>query len=64
VQVYLVKAAANGDIVDIATADSAKLAMIRYLDAVDQYDRAWVSDDSGKDILIDDLVRLAQQEGP
>ena len=62
-QVYLVKAAERGRAVEVATVDSAKQAVIHYLDALGQYGRAWVSDASGNDILIDDLVNLALREG-
>lgn len=61
-RVYFVKAAQNGSTVDVATVDSAKQAMVQYLDAIDQYERAWVSDGSGSEMLIDDLARLALRE--
>ncbi len=61
-RIYFIKAAEHGAVIDVATADSAKRAMIHYLDALHQYDRAWVSDGSGNDIAIDHLAQLANEE--
>lgn len=59
---YFVKATERGVVVDFATVSAAKLAIIKFLDAREQYGRAWVSDESGKDLDIDELIRRAQAE--
>lgn len=59
---YFVKAVDHGRDIDVATVDTAKQAVIKFLDALDQYNRVWVSDEAGNDLSMDDLTRLAQEE--
>lgn len=59
---YFVKATERGVVLDVATVSAAKLAIIKFLDAREQYGRAWVSDESGQDLDIDELTRRAQAE--
>ena len=61
-RVFSIKAVDRGTIFEVATVDSAKQALIQYLDALDRYNCAWVSDQSEGDIQIDELVRLAQDD--
>ena len=52
----------RGLIVSVATVGSAKLATSRFLDAREQYDHVWISDEFGRVVTFDELVRRAQEE--
>lgn len=60
--IYLVRAVERGSIIDVATVDTARVAIIKFLDAADQYSRTWVCDHEGHDIVFDELVRRAEEE--
>ena len=61
---YLVRAVDRGSIVDVIAVDTARLAIIRFLDAADQYPRVWVCDEDGNDVVFDELIRRAEEEDP
>ncbi len=61
--IYSIKGVDEGErVVDVAAADTAKLAVTKFIDALEQYRRAWVSDQTGADVSMDDLVQLAISE--
>ena len=56
--------AANGDgsAITLVTTDTAAEALRKYRGALERYKRAWVTDENGTDIDIDELIALAQEE--
>lgn len=60
--VYQVQAAKEGRAVIVATVDTANHAIIKFLDALEEYGRAWVQNASGDDVPMDELTRLAAEE--
>jgi len=52
----------RGLIVNVATVGSAKLAILRFLDAREEYERVWISDEFGRVVTFDELVCCAQRE--
>lgn len=52
----------RGLVVSVATVATAKLAIVKFLDAREQYERAWISDDAGNVLTFDQLVRRAGEE--
>ena len=53
---------AQGAMVAFATTDTAVMAIARLQEARARYLRAWVSDETGVDIRIPDLIALAADE--
>lgn len=52
----------RGLVVEVATVNSAKLATLRFLDAREHYERVWISDELGRVVTFDELIRRAQEE--
>ena len=52
----------RGHIVSVATVGGAKLAVTKFLDAREEYEHAWISDEAGHILTFDELVRRAQKE--
>jgi hypothetical protein len=48
--------------VSVATVGGAKLAVTKFLDAREEYEHAWISDEAGHVLTFDELVRRAQKE--
>ena len=62
-RVYQVKALnAEGSLVDFATTDVAVLAIARLQEARARHIRAWVTDETGGDVRVPDLIALADAE--
>ena len=62
-RVYQVSALNDeGAVVVFATTDTASLAIIRLQEARARHLRAWVSDETGNDISIPDLIARADEE--
>lgn len=59
---FEIAAVQRGLVVSVATVGTAKLAVAKFLDAREQYERAWISDDGGKILTFDQLVQRAQEE--
>ena len=53
---------AQGAMVAFATADTAVMALARLQEARGRFLRAWVSDETGSDIRIPDLIARAAHE--
>jgi len=60
--IYVIRAVDKGAAIDIATVDTARQAIVKFLDALERHERAWVNDGSGHDMSIDELARLALEE--
>ena len=54
---------AAGAAVVFATTDTAALALTRLQEARVRYLRAWVSDETGHDLRVPDLIARAAEEG-
>jgi hypothetical protein len=61
-RVYLIRASCEGRVVDIATVDTARMAISKFLDARERYERVWVCDDSDNLLTFDELAARAQEE--
>jgi hypothetical protein len=48
--------------VDIATVDTARMAISKFLDARERYERVWVCDDADNLLTFDELAARAQEE--
>jgi hypothetical protein len=53
----------NGETVSYATTDTASLAVHRLQEARVHFLRAWVSDETGVDLSVPDLLARARAEG-
>ena len=53
---------AAGAVVDYSTTDNPALAINRLQEARVRYLRAWVSDETGVDVNVPSLIRLAAQD--
>jgi hypothetical protein len=63
VRVYQVNALnAEGALVDVATTDVAVLAIARLQEARVRHLRAWVTDETGRDVHVPDLIARAEAE--
>jgi hypothetical protein len=61
---YQITALDHGRIIDVATANSAKRAVARFLDALEQYNGAWVRDETGNELTFDVLcLRAVDEDG-
>jgi hypothetical protein len=61
-RVYLIRASYEGRVVDIATVDTARMAISKFLDARERYERVWVCDDADNLLTFDELAARAQAE--
>lgn len=59
---YEIRAVNGGEVVNIATADTASEALIKVIDARAQYRRAWVKDETGRDVSLSELSARADDE--
>lgn len=59
---YLLNAVEDGQRVNLATSDTARLALKRFRDALAHYRRVWVTDHDGADVSEADLVEAADKE--
>lgn len=46
----------------LGTADRASLALVHLRNALEDYPRAWVTDEQNRDVALPDLMRMAEEE--
>jgi hypothetical protein len=61
--VYTIEAFDECGAVELGSANTAKEAVLKFLDAVGQHNRVWVNDEAGNELAFDELVRRAEEEG-
>ena len=59
---HLLNAVEDGQRVNLATSDTARLALKIFRDALAHYRRVWATDQDGADVSEADLVKAANQE--
>lgn len=59
---YQVEASDGAESFVIATTDRASEAIKKFADALERHRRAWVTDETGLDVSMEDLVALARNE--
>jgi hypothetical protein len=59
---YEVKGVNDGEIVVVATVDTATDALTKCSDAEQVYRRVWVTDETGKDVSVEQLLARSEEE--
>jgi hypothetical protein len=59
---YQIGAASGRKPIIVSTTDTAWEALEKYLLALDEFDRAWVTDCSGADVSLAELIARSEEE--